>query len=306
VREAAERDINTYSIALAANVLALGGDHEGANHLLDKLSAKQQPDGSLTGATTSIVGSGGEALTIEATSLAVLAWLQNPRYADNVEKSIKYLAEVCKGGRFGSTQSTVLALKAIVAYDASRAVPKAPGSVQLVVDGKEIGKPVPFDVKTHGAIELPEFAAQMTPGKHKVALKMADGSQMPYSMTVSYHSLKPDTSKDCKLNLEVKLRDKKLDEGAATEAQVALVNSSNDAVPNPVAIIGIPGGLEVRHDQLKELVKAGKIAAYEVRCRTAREPDCSRTRQVHRPRQPGLPLLHRRAQAVGRRLDCGD
>jgi len=267
VRAAAERDLNTYSIALAANVLALGGDHEGANHLLDKLSAKQQPDGSLTGATTSIVGSGGEALTIEATSLAVLAWLTNPRYADNVEKSIKYLAEVCKGGRFGSTQSTVLALKAIVAYDASRAVPKAPGSVQLVVDGKEIGKPVPFDVKTHGAIELPEFAAQMTPGKHKVAVRMADGSQMPYSMTVTYHSLKPDTSKDCKLNLEVKLRDTKLGEGAATEAVVAVVNTSNDAVPNPVAIIGIPGGLEVRHDQLKELVKAGKIAAYEVRGR---------------------------------------
>jgi hypothetical protein len=34
-----------------------------------------------------------------------------------------------------------------------------------------------------------------------------------------------------------------------------------------MAIIGIPGGLEVRHDQLKELVKAGKIAAYEVKGR---------------------------------------
>ena len=267
VREAAERDTNTYSIALAANVLAMSGDDEGANHLLDKLSAKQQADGSLTGATTSIVGSGGEALTIEATSLAVLAWLKNPRYAENVEKSIKYLAEVCKGGRFGSTQSTVLALKAIVAYDASRAVPKSPGSVQLIVDGKEVGKPVAFDVKTHGAIELPEFSAQMTPGKHKVSLRMANGSQMPYSVAVGYHSLKPDTSKDCKLNLEVNLRDKKLGEGAATEAKVVVVNTANEAVPNPVAIIGIPGGVEVRHDQLKELVKAEKIAAYEVRGR---------------------------------------
>jgi hypothetical protein len=35
-------------------------------------------------------------------------------------------------------------------------------------------------------------------------------------------------------------------------------------VPNPLAIVGIPGGLEVRHDQLKELVKSGTIAAYEV------------------------------------------
>ena len=31
-----------------------------------------------------------------------------------------------------------------------------------------------------------------------------------------------------------------------------------------MAIVGIPGGLEVRHDQLKELVKSGRIDAYEV------------------------------------------
>jgi hypothetical protein len=34
-----------------------------------------------------------------------------------------------------------------------------------------------------------------------------------------------------------------------------------------VAIVGLPGGLEPRHDQLKELVKKGTIDAYEVRGR---------------------------------------
>ena len=47
-------------------------------------------------------------------ALAVLAWLKNPRHADSVERSIKYLAESCNAGRFGSPQSTVLALRAIV------------------------------------------------------------------------------------------------------------------------------------------------------------------------------------------------
>ena len=31
-----------------------------------------------------------------------------------------------------------------------------------------------------------------------------------------------------------------------------------------MAIVGLPGGLEPRHDQLKELVKKGAIDAYEV------------------------------------------
>ena len=264
IRDAAEKSSNTYAVALAANVLALAGDKDGENHLLDKLTGKQQADGSLSGATTSVIGSGGDALTIETTALAVQAWLKNPSYASNVEKSIKYLAESCKAGRYGSTQSTILALRAIVAYDKSRAQPTAPGSLQLIVDGKKIGKPVAFDRKTTGAIELPAFAELLTPGKHQVQVVMADGSQMPYSLAVNYHSLKPNSSENCKLHLEVSLRDNRIDEGGTTEAKVVVVNRTNAAIPTPIAIIGIPGGLEVRHDHLKELVKTGKISAYEV------------------------------------------
>jgi uncharacterized protein YfaS (alpha-2-macroglobulin family) len=264
IRDAGEKSLNTYAVALAANVLGLAGDKEGENHLLDKLAGKQQSDGSLGGATTSVIGSGGEALTIETTALAVLAWLRNPSYASNVESSIKYLAESCKAGRYGSTQSTVLALKAIVAYDKSRAQPTQPGSLQLVVDGKPVGQPVAFDQKSTGAIDLPRFAELLTPGKHQVQVIMKDGSQMPYSLAVSFHDTKPDSSDKCKLHLEVALRDKRLDEGSTTEATVVVVNRTNEAIPTPIAIIGIPGGLEVRHDQLKELVKSGRISAYEV------------------------------------------
>jgi len=264
VRDAAERTQNTYVMALAANVLALGGDEEGANHMLDKLAGKQTEEGSLSGATTSVVGSGGEALMIETTSLAVLAWLKNPRYAPNVEQSIKYLAESCKAGRFGSTQSTVLALRAIVAYDQSRAKPKAPGSLQLLIDGKVVGKPVEFTAETEGAIELPDASEFLGLGDHQVQIRMTDGSQMPYSVTANYNRLKPDSSEDCKLHLEATLRDERVEEGSVTEAEITVINRTGESIPTPLAIIGIPGGLEVRHDQLKELVKEGKIAAYEV------------------------------------------
>jgi len=264
IRKAAEKSDNTYVVALGANVLGLAGDTDGANRLLDKLAGKQTDDGSLKDATTSIVGSGGESLKIETTSLALLAWLKNPRYAANVEKAMKYLAEVCKGGRFGSTQSTVLALKAIVEYDKSRAKPKAPGSLQLVVDGKAVGEPAKFTKETQGAIELPDFAAAMTPGKHEIQVKMDGGSDMPYSIAVEYNTLKPASAEACKVHLTTKLRDTQIDEGAVTEAQVVVVNRTGKPIPTPVAIVGIPGGLEVRHDQLKELVKAEKIAAYEV------------------------------------------
>jgi hypothetical protein len=264
IHDAAENTQNTYVMALAANVMSQAGDKEGEEHMLDKLAGKQAEDGSLSGATTSVVGSGGEALSIETTSLAVVAWLKNPAYAANVERSIKYLAESCKAGRFGSTQSTVLALRAIVAYDKSRAKPKAPGSLQLVVNDQPVGQPVEFTADTKGAIDLPPLAELLAPGKHKLQVQMTGGSPMPYSVAVNFNTLTPDSSEACKLHLEVKLRDKQIDEGAATEAEVVLINRTGETVPTPLAIIGIPGGLEVRHDQLKELVKSNKIAAYEV------------------------------------------
>ena len=121
-----------------------------------------------------------------------------------------------------------------------------------------------WNIDTGKVYYSPKFAELLTPGKHKLEVMMKDGSRMPYSMAINYHSVKPNSSDNCKLHLEVSLRDKRVDEGAATEATVVVVNRTNEAIPTPIAIIGIPGGLEVRHDQLKELVKQGKISAYEV------------------------------------------
>ncbi len=98
---------NSYVWALAANALWLGGDKESARALMQKLQAAQLKDGAVGGATQSIVGSGGEALSVETTSLAALAWMREPQFAGSVETAIRYLADVCKGGRYGSTQSTV-------------------------------------------------------------------------------------------------------------------------------------------------------------------------------------------------------
>jgi uncharacterized protein YfaS (alpha-2-macroglobulin family) len=253
-----------YVAALTANTAFLAGDKASSKKLMDFLSEKQTAEGSVGGAVAGITGSGGEALNIETTSLAVLAWLREPAYAGQVEKGMKWLAESCKAGRFGSTQSTILALRAIVAYDKSRAHPKAPGSLQLFLNGNAVGAPVSFSAETQGAVMLPEISDKLQTGPNKIEVKMAGGSKMPYSIAVKFNDLKPATSPTCKIELQTTLTEEKVSEGAVTEVKVKVVNLMQEILPTPVAIIGLPGGLEPRHDQLKELVKSGKIAAYEV------------------------------------------
>jgi hypothetical protein len=264
VKEAARKSQNSYVHALAANVLALANQGAEARKLMDQLATKQGKEGAVEGGTQSIVGSMGVTLQIETTALAVLAWLRNPAYAANVERSMKYLASSCDGGRYGATQSTVLALKAIVAYDKMRAGKRAPGTVRVYVDGQPVGSAVRYEASAQEAIRLPDVSELLTPGERKIELRMEGGSQMPYSIEVTYNALVPASSKDTKVALEVSLAKTALTEGEPTEARVLVSNRTDEKLPTTVAIFGVPGGLEVRHDQLKELVKKKTVDAYEV------------------------------------------
>ncbi|MFK7790964.1 MAG: alpha-2-macroglobulin family protein, partial [Phycisphaeraceae bacterium] len=270
LRKATEGN-DAYIIALGANIAQLV-DRDEAKQLLDKLASKLSDEGFVEGAVTSITNSGGDALKIETTSLAILAWLRDDAYTEQVEQSILWLTERCKSGRFGSTQSTVLALKAIVEYDKARSTPKAPGSLVVLVDGKQVGEPVAFNEETKGAIHLPQLASHLTPGKHTIAVQMTGGSKMPYSIAVDYFANTPASSDECKLRIETMLPQavlKKGDipvvqEGETTEGIVKVTSASKDGLPTPLAIVGIPGGLEPDYDQLKELIAVGKIASFEV------------------------------------------
>jgi len=264
VKTSANSTQDSYIVALGANILNATGDKSGARQLMDKLARNQDMAGNVKSAVASITRSGGDALAIETTALSVLAWMREPSFAANVEKGVKWIVESNKNGRFASTQSTILALRAIVAYDALRARPRVPGRIVVSVDGRTVGTGVAFTSNTQGAIVMPEFGRELGAGKHTVVLRMEDGSSMPFSMGVKYYSTLPDSSAQTKVGIEVSLKDRQIQEGGITEARVSIANKSDQPIPTPVAIVGIPGGLEVRHDQLKELVKSGRIDAYEV------------------------------------------
>lgn len=266
LKAAATASQDSYVIALAANAFDLAGDKQFSHSLMKRLAARQRQDGGVDKTKNSVVGSAGETLELEGAALSTLAWLRNDEFAPNVEKSMKFLAESCKAGRYGSTQSTVLSLRAILAYDRKHSHPKAPGKIHVFADGKSIGD-VAFDSKAQESIKLPDLAKVLSPGAHEIEVRMEGGSPMPYSVAANYNRMTPESSKDCKLDLHVALSHRNLIEGESAEVLATVTNKDDAVVPNPIAIVGLPGGFEPRHTQLKELVKAHKIDAYEVRGR---------------------------------------
>ncbi len=265
VKEIGLASKNSYVTAVAANVAQLSGDTATTHTLLKKLAEQQDEKGFIKGGTQSIVGSTGASLAIETTAFATVAWLRaGNEFVGPTEKAIKALAEASKDGSYGATQSTVLALKAVLEYDRVRSAARKPGSVRLFVDGKPLGSPVKFDGSTQGELVLPDAAELLASGAHVLELQQEGGGQLPYSMSVRSSRVKPESSADTKVGLEVALSKATANEGDVVEATARVTNLTDAQLPTVVAIVGVPGGLEPRIDQLKELVKAGTIDAYEI------------------------------------------
>src|SRR5262249_16153410 len=128
-------------VALTANVLLHRGDREAAHRLLDRLQEKHTKDGRVTGAVTSITRSGGRDLEIETTALALLGWLRanDPKYTPTIKEATKWISQQRGGyGGFGSTQSTILALKALILHAKKSAHPAESGEIQVKVGGKVV------------------------------------------------------------------------------------------------------------------------------------------------------------------------
>ena len=87
---------------------------------------------------------------------------------------------------------------------------------------------------------------------------------MPYSLAVDYTAETPVDSEHCPLEIETEITNGAVAEGEPVEIVARLRNTQDMGQPMTLMIVGIPGGLEPRHEQLKEMVKEGKFDFYEV------------------------------------------
>jgi hypothetical protein len=232
-----------------------------------RLADMQTTDGSYKGATQSITMSGGEALDIESTAIAAMAMMSHGReYMPQVRKAVEWMNAHRSGfGGYGSTQSTVLALKAMTQYAKASRVTEASGTVILRLDGKEV-KRVTYEKGHQGAIELP-IGEHLRPGKNTIEITLESKEPLPYSGVVTWGSKVPASNPATKVALDTKLATANAKLGEGVRMNVRVTNTTNAGIPMTLARIGLPGGLTFQTWQLQELRDKGLIDFYETRPR---------------------------------------
>ncbi len=265
---------DSYFVALTANIMLYRGERETAHKLLDRLMEKNFKNGAVTGAVTSVTSSGGRDLEIETTAIALLGWLRanDPKYATTIKEATKWISQQRGGyGGFGSTQSTILALKALTLHAKKSAHPAESGELQVKVGGNIVAsrKFTKEDVEVIGLdIDKPEAAFKFGE-KNEIEIVTDAKQAYPFALSYTYTTLTPVSAEKCTVAISTKLARAEANEGDTVPLAVTLENKQKQGQGMAVAIVGIPAGMKVPTDmkQLTDLREKGQISFFEIRGR---------------------------------------
>jgi alpha-2-macroglobulin-like protein len=264
--ELGRKSDDAYLVALAAATALNAKQPDEGRKLLERLAKSQADDGHLDSRTGSITRSGGQSLQVETTALAALAWLKSPEFAVQAEKAVKWIiAHREGGGGFGSTQATILGLKALVEHAKANRRTANAGTLSIERGGRTLGQHS-FSAGMRETIAIDGLEAALTAGDNRLTINLTGDNKMPYMLNVSYRTLKPESSDACPVRLVTRLASAKVKAGETVALSAELTNTA-DAQPMTMAILGLPAGLEPRPDQLEELKKGGTVDYYETRPR---------------------------------------
>jgi anti-sigma factor RsiW len=266
-----------YTLALVANAL-LAIDASGANAApyLDRLEAirresnhgariwwQQRPS-----RYTMFYG-GGRSGDVETTALATLAFLAANRGPDAVRGALAWIIEQKAGaGNWGSTQATVLALKALI-DGTGKPLGEGARRIQLSLEGKPLPEIViPADQSE--VVRQIDLTNRLGTARQTLQLTDASGTAAGFQVVSSYYT--PDTSSQPHagdLAVNVNYDRQKLPLNGTLTATATVENKSERTAPMILVELPIPAGFALDTESFSKLVESGAIAKFQIGARTA-------------------------------------
>lgn len=262
--KAAKASNDGYQLAMMSNTLNNFNDKREAD-IMKQLLKVQKADGSFK-SDHSITRSGGKSLEIETTAIAILAMLKaDKKDVAALTKAVEFLVNNRNSyGGFGSTQGTVLALKALSEYAAASKKTEEAGTLECYVDGKLVASQH-YEAGAKGAIEFKGLEKYIKAGKHKIKVQYkGTKTALPYTMAIDYNTTLPKSAEQCNVDVAANLSTKSCKVGETVRLTTEVKNKQDKGMPMTMAVVGIPSGLSAQPWQLKELQEKGTIGFYEI------------------------------------------
>ncbi len=267
IKEHALEAKDAYSAALVANALVLAEkDGQATTEALKRLVDMAKTDGDTTywkSEVSTVTFSEGSCADVETTAIAALALIDSGTYPDVATRALNYIVKSkTPNGTWGSTQATVMSLKALLTSLANKQQ-DIDANVKVTVNGKEAGT---FKVTKEDSDVMRQVDCKqlLVSGKNTVRIEFEGKGSMMYAVVGRHYVPWDKTDKiDSKLisiDIDYDRTELASDDILTAKAHIAL---NRPGTANMVIVdLGIPPGFQVQSQELDKLVKDGVIQRF--------------------------------------------
>src|SRR5215467_3544567 len=191
IRAGIQKVDNAYILALAANALAAYDAKDDSVHeVLQKLENHQKdlpeikalcyPAGG-----QSLAYSRGDSLTVETTALTAMAMIRSGQFTNSANKALMYLIKAKDAnGAWGSTQATILSLKALVAGMSGSTI-KGKVPFTIACNGKQVQNGE-VNEENSDILQMFDLKEHTKVGDNEVSIKVASETPLMYQMVARH------------------------------------------------------------------------------------------------------------------------
>jgi len=259
-----------YTLALAANaLLAHYPNDPTGRRLVERLQSAFTESGD--GGYVASEGMGamysqGGCLDVETTALAVLAMLKTNQHPEAVKRALTWISrQKDRQGTWGSTQATILAMKALLAGTGRQLGGDFHARMEVNVNGRPAGtlEVTPENSDLLQVLDLSQFLGT---GSNAIQLRETHGAELPYQLVGSYWvPWKAPVSEPRKaLEIGVEYDKTRLAVSDVMTCSVEVRNNTGRTVNMAIVDLGIPPGFGVDTTGFDKLVASGTLAKHDL------------------------------------------
>lgn len=273
IRENIKKAENAYILALAANALASYDPNDDSTlEVLQKL-AKHKKDlpeikaCCFPAGGQSLSYARGDSLTTETTALTVLAMMKTKQFANEANQSLVYIIKAKDpNGTWGSTQATILALKAMIAGSGGQPM-KGVARFTVSVNGKKVADGEVSE-KNSDVMQLFDLKDHTVVGNNDVVIDVEGESNMMYQVVGRHFApWKSEAQAKPVIDVSVDYDRTRLSTSDMLKAKATLKYNGTTPTYMVIVDLGIPPGFNVDAGDFAEMVAAKKVQKFSVTSR---------------------------------------
>ena len=211
----------------------------------------------------------GSTLDTETTALATMALMKAGLWPQTVKEALTWISQDKEAdGTWGSTQGTILAMRALIEGSSASLGQEFESVVNVQINGRDVES---FHVNKENSdvMQLVDLTRFLRPGQNRIRIHQEPPGELPFQLAASYWTpaepvVSAAPAHPAPLQIDVQYDRATVPVNGSVRCAVSVRNNSGHPVNMPIIDLGIPPGFEVdasAFDVMREQEQIAKIEA---------------------------------------------